>query len=348
MPKHWEWAMDQALDDPRITHVAYLSDRMLFKKGALRKFTSVIAAHPNRLISYNIDSVMDWDYPIKIRRETWTGKVLAIDTAELGALSGRSVFPPCLPRMVNCVAPRSLLESMRARFSNLFSSIAPDYYFAYLYLAHEERLAFLDESLLVHYALHRSNGHSMAQGLMSDDYRDFIENLGGTFVLRGMPLPDLLTGGNVMLNEYCIVREQTHSPKLPAIDHQAYLNYLLLDVGNLKDAEARERARSFLLQLGAGSGQPEPPEPYDLENRSFPRKVIDKIKWELRRVRVLRSLVRTLRPVPIEDEKLDFETTDAALAYLLHHPRKRSRDFSGHPFKSFPLEADARNGSYRH
>ena len=340
--------MDQALDDPRITHVAYLTDRMLFKKGALRKLTRVIAAHPNRLISYNVDGIIDWDYPIKITREAWTGKVLAIDTAELGALSARSVFPMCLPRMVNCVAPRSLLETMRARFGHLFLSIAPDYYFAYLYLAHEERLAFLDESLLVHYALHRSNGHSMAQGLMSDDYKDFIENLGGTFVLPAMPLPDFLTGGNVMLNEYRIVREHTHSPNLPAIDHQAYLNYLLWDVGHLKDPEARDRARSLLLQLGARSRQPEPPQPYDLENRSFVQKVIDKIKWELRGVRALQSIVRTLRPLPIEDENLDFETTDEALAYLLHHPRKKSRDFSGHPFKSFPLEAHARNGSYRH
>jgi glycosyltransferase involved in cell wall biosynthesis len=337
MPQHWEWAMQQALDDASVTHVVYLTDRMLFKRGALRKLTRAIAAHPKRVISYNVDSVFDWEYPIKIRREPWTGKTLGIDTRELAALSARSIIPQFLPRMVNSVAPRTVLEAMRARFGNLFISIAPDYVFAYRFLVHEDMLVCLDESLLIHYALDRSNGHSLGRGIMNDAYKDFVENLGTELTLPEMPLPDLVTGFNVMLNEYRFVSEETGSTKFPPIDQQAYLTYLLLDTESIEDPQARESAQKLLLNLGA---RPYEPNGNSLASRSFRRKIFDKITWEFRGLAskpLLRPLSRALKIEPRWDDELSFSSTGEALAYLLSHHRRKTRDLSIHPFKSVPL-----------
>jgi glycosyltransferase involved in cell wall biosynthesis len=337
MPQHWEWAMEQALKDPTVTHVVFLSDRMLFKEGALRKLSRAVAAHPDRVISYNIDAIVDWDRPITIRQELWTGKILEIETAELGALSARSIFPHCLPRMVNSVAPRKVLEKFRARFGSVFASIAPDYCFAFRYLVLEKTLLLFDESLLVHYALDRSNGHSLARGVMNADYRDFVRNLGDNFRLPKMPLPDLLTGGNVMLNEYRFVKEETGSAKLPPIDEEAYLDYLLWETLQLKDPQARASSQQLLLELGAR--EPGQREIERLANRSIPRKVFDKIAWEIRLRSTQSSASQRHGTSKAEPPDLApcFETTDEALDYVLRHPRMKSSTLAIHPFKSVPL-----------
>ena len=42
MPAHWEWAIQQALADYDASHVTYLTDRMMFRKGALREVRRVL------------------------------------------------------------------------------------------------------------------------------------------------------------------------------------------------------------------------------------------------------------------------------------------------------------------
>ncbi|HMF56810.1 MAG TPA: glycosyltransferase [Pyrinomonadaceae bacterium] len=337
MPQHWEWVIKQALADASVSHVGYLTDRMIFKKGALKRLQEVIAAHPTRVISYNHDMVIDWERPIYLRQEAWTGKVVGVNSAELIALSARADFPHCMPRMVNSVTPREIYDHLRSRYGNVFTSVAPDYCFSYRCLAQEEMIVYIDEALLIHYALDRSNGHSMARGIKTTDYTDFVANMDNGFTLPRMPLPELLTGSNVMLNEYFFVKEESHSDKFPPLDEGAYFERLANEVELFADPEEKEAAKSLLAQHRAeqssnGSG------------RSIPRKVIDKLRWETRGPAtkpLWMMLAGALKIKPPGDQRFGFDTIDEAFDYAERYPRKRSRDFSIYPFKCTPLSGSS-------
>lgn len=334
MSHHWSWALEQALADSRVSHVAFLTDRMLFKKHALRKLQKVISENPSKIISYNHDTVVDWEEPIHLKQEPWTGKVLEIETANLLQLSSRSVFPHCLPRMLNCATPRIVTEKIRATFGSVFSSLAPDFCFLYRSLAVEDSIVYFDQPLLIHYALQRSTGHTFGRGILSPDYKDWLrDNAPDALRYPKLPMPDILTGSNAILNEYVIVKEQTGSEKFPPIEMQPYLERLASEVEMFADPQLRESARKKLAVPKVEQNHRGP-------SVSFPRRVRNKIKWELggpwaKNFWLL--LARAVDVRPPADHRFGFKSVDEALAFDERFARPRSLTNHAYPFTSVTL-----------
>src|SRR5205085_2298258 len=89
------------------------------------------------------------------------------------------IFFSCLPRMLNCVAPRSVLNAMAERFGNLFLFMSPDLCFAHRCLERLDSILYYDKALLTSYAHSRSIGASYGRGIITKDYTDFIASLNG-------------------------------------------------------------------------------------------------------------------------------------------------------------------------
>ncbi len=334
MSTHWSWALDQALADSRVSHVAFLTDRMLFKKHALRKLEKVISDNPLKIVSYNHDTVVDWEDPVYLKQEPWTGEVLKIETTNLLQLSSRSIFPHCLPRMLNSATPRIVTEKIRATFGGVFSSFAPDFCFLYRSLAVEDSIVYIDEPLIIHYALSRSAGHTFARGILSPDYKNWLnDNAPEGLRYSRLPMPDILTGCNAILNEYLLVKEQTESARFPAIEIQPYLERLASEVELFADPQLRASARSALKVATIEKNHREP-------MVSSPRRVKNKINWELRGPRAKRFwlfLARTFNVRPPGDHRFRFKSVNEALAYDERFPRPKTPANHAYPFKSVTL-----------
>ncbi len=245
MTDHWAWALDQLLAQTDATHVAFLTDRMRFKPDRLARLLEVAAMNPTEVISYNHDRVDDHRQPLSLTLVEWSGLVLRIDSDELIRMGSRAESHPSLPRMMNCLVPVAVFEDIRTRFGSIFASISPDHCFAYRCLAVRRSLLYLDEPLLVHYALDRSNGASYARGMVSDDSADFAKNLGTTIMNERAPVPEFHTIMNAVVNEYCYVREEL-SEGFPAVDMPSYLDAMEIGISEIEEPELRDRMRELL------------------------------------------------------------------------------------------------------
>src|SRR5690242_19265845 len=64
MSAHWEWAIEEALRLYPASHFIYLTDRMMFRRGALPEVLNLAARYPEKVISYNHDRILDNATPI--------------------------------------------------------------------------------------------------------------------------------------------------------------------------------------------------------------------------------------------------------------------------------------------
>jgi glycosyltransferase involved in cell wall biosynthesis len=53
MTAHWEWAIQQALGSYSASHFLFLTDRMMFRSGAVNDVLRLAARYPDKIISYN-------------------------------------------------------------------------------------------------------------------------------------------------------------------------------------------------------------------------------------------------------------------------------------------------------
>ena len=162
MTDHWQWAIERGLVEyPSASHFAYLTDRMMFKAGALEGLVQRVAEHPDRIVTYNHDRIVDNASPVRIQRYPGTGRLLELGTSHLIDLYARAIIHPSFPRMLNCFVPRAVLERIHERFGNVFASAAPDFNFCCRALDTAQSILFFDSSPIFHYALGRSNGASI-------------------------------------------------------------------------------------------------------------------------------------------------------------------------------------------
>ena len=225
MPSHWEWAIEEALSFYDASHFTYLTDRMMFKTGGLKELLDVISQYPNKVVSYNHDRIVDHVRPIHVDHYPSTANLWEVPTEQLSWLVSQGAFHHGLPRMLNCIVPRAVLDRFKTRFGNVFASIAPDFNFCFRCLDLEESILFLDKSPMFHYALNRSNGASVSRGEMTADNADFTANLPVDNSIRNFatPIPQLNTAVNAVFNEYLIYKEEATSPRFFDIDFQKYL-----------------------------------------------------------------------------------------------------------------------------
>ncbi|HEU4432102.1 MAG TPA: glycosyltransferase [Pyrinomonadaceae bacterium] len=302
MPAHWEWAINQALADYDATHFTYLTDRMMFRDGALKDVLGLAAIYPDKVITYNHDRICDDARPIRVEQYQVTGKLLEVESQRLISLFADAVLHHGLPRMLNCIVPRRVFDRIRQRFGNVFTSIAPDFNFCFRCLDIEESVLFYDMSPLFHYALDRSNGASASRGEATPDTNDFEANLPVDNAVRNYatPIPSLITSTNAAYNEYLIYKKETGSSKFIDVDVQKYLRANAVEITDVRDPRLRSEMHALLVQHGLSD---------EVANESRPA-------WRTR----LSSVVGKLKRAGSETQPRDpeFANIDEAIHYLRH------------------------------
>lgn len=343
MSKHWDWLINQALVKYPINHFLYLTDRMIFKAGQLQEVRDIVKLYPEYIISYDHDRIADDKKPIKLEQSNWTGKLHRVKSTQMLRLSSQSHFHPSLPRMLNSIAPRNVLNQISQSVGTIFSSIAPDFNFCYKSLGVVDSILYLDKALIVHYAILQSNGASFLRGIPSKASRDFIANLGQPKLCSSSPIPELETIGNAILHEYCTVKQEIGSDKFPAIDMVNYLKCLASDIKQIEDLELRKEMEVILVSY-------ESKETLDTKNYSYNKKsssignislilkkllspnlVWNKIVTTFIKNHYIRSFLLFLaynfgvRPHRNMDAFLNFNTTEEAIYYINKFPKPKSK-----------------------
>jgi hypothetical protein len=197
------------------------------------------------------DRVEDHEQPVRLYQNKWTGNLYEIRSSQILRLSAESVmFDASCPRLLNCIVPRGILDSIAARFGNVCDSIAPDWNFCYRALTVVDSLLFFDKSVLIHYASGESNGASQLRGVMTRAYHDFLANLGSKPLNFATPIPEVVTVWNAIIHEYCVVKQATGSQKFPELDLAKYMQTLSIGVNWMEDPVKRQQAREILASHG--------------------------------------------------------------------------------------------------
>lgn len=250
MTKHWDWAIQQGLALFQENHFLFLTDRMVFKQNELENIEEFIIRAPDKIISYNHDRINDLKNPVVLEQNAWTGQIYELNCSRLLSLSSQMMFPPCLPRMLNSIASRAVLEKLKSHFGNIFSSIAPDFCFAYRCLELEDSILYYDKAIILHYGVYRSNGASVERGVVSKDNFDFQSNMDCQEMNAMTPIPECITITNAVINEYCFVKQETKSAKFPDVDNKKYIEQNAWDVGRFENIEFKEKMEALLLSYG--------------------------------------------------------------------------------------------------
>jgi len=258
MSAHWDWAIHEALKSyPQTSHFLYLTDRMMFRKGALKEVLDLATIYPDKLISYNLDRIIDNVAPIRVEQYPATEKLFEVQTVRLSQLLSQALIHPAVPRMLNCIVPRSVLNRIHERFGTVFSSVSPDFNFCCRCIETEESILYYDKAPIFHYALDRSNGASVSRGEVTADSADFNANLPleSSMAKFATPIPQLNTAVNYAFHEYCLLKQQTNSTKFFELDFQKYLQANAREVPEFVDPRLRAEMLSLLVANGYREGQ---------------------------------------------------------------------------------------------
>ena len=305
MSQHWDWALQEALK-LEFDHFAFLSDRMVFRPNALSKVLKLVERHPDKILTYVHDRVIDFRRPFTIYLNEWTGRLYEVDSTRLLALSADSIiYDRSCPRMLNCFVPRSILSAIKNRFGTVFSSIAPDWNFTYRALEVVDSVLYYNAPALVHYALTRSNGESAHRGIKNETYTDFIRELPKPVNIDA-PFPEIITVWNAIISEYCCVKKEAQSQKFPELDMGKYVEALADGVDAIEDPQFKQQMKEELMARGwdpKASARPRQP--------SLARKLVSP-------GRIFHKLRILVNPVTFDD-------ADQALKYAVKHPRRKSK-----------------------
>ncbi|BEP16061.1 hypothetical protein acdb102_43720 [Acidothermaceae bacterium B102] len=286
MVGHWQFALDAALADPAVTHVGFLTDRMVMRPGELGRLSLICAALPDRVITFDTDAVLDADTDVRVHLNPWSGDVRQVASRTLLDAAAHGRPSATLPRMLNSLAPRAVLDQVAQRYGTVFASIAPDYCFAYRCLTVVDSVARYERSAYVHHASAMSNGANQARGTVSDDSRRFTAELVGPLNAHA-PVPELQGVLNAIMNEYCFVRADGNEATMPAVDQADYLAAIDRDLDSLVDEVLQRDQRALLTRLG------HQPVPFDVWRRAERARVARKADW-----RAARRIVARLAGFP--------------------------------------------------
>ena len=355
MAAHWQWAIEQALSFYQASHFSYLTDRMMFRTGALQEALRFAALYPDKIISYNMDRIDDHVRPIRVEQYPATQKLLEIQTIDLSRLLSQSVFHAGLPRMLNCVVPREVFARMQERFGDVFSSIAPDFRFCCRCFEIEETILYYDKSLLFHYAQDRSNGATVSRGEVSSDNVDFAANLPVDNSRRNYatPIPQLITAVNAVFNEYLIFKQETNSRRFFEIDLGKYLHANAAEVQQFGDEKLRDEMLALLVAKGYRETQDTTDrERAEITSHGFPagfQGFPARLGFKLKRVATSSSTTdawlfaaRRFGIEPPGENSFEFATLDDAIDYAKNMSRGNVRNRADHtvvPARSIALPA---------
>ena len=315
MPAHWQWALESALALTDASHVVYLTDRMIFKRGELDPILRLVIEHPDVVLTYNHDTVLDHELPVRLALEPWTGRLFEVSSDHLLYLSSRGVVHASLPRMLNSCVPRNVLDEVERRFGTVFASISPDFCFAYRCLATIESILYYDKAPLLQHALTRSHGSSYMRGIDSQDRSDFTEQLGATAMNFAAPVPEFQTIRNAIFHEYAFVKGESGSEKFPEIDPRGYLAAIVEDLSQVENRDVRGRMLAILADNGWVGA---PKRRYDAGMRAIRFMFLG---WD-----VARGAFRALSRLAKVGAR--FDAISDAIEHAQRHPRPRQTDLA--------------------
>ncbi|HEY0730269.1 MAG TPA: hypothetical protein VGD38_19445 [Pyrinomonadaceae bacterium] len=317
MPAHWDWAVHEALRTYSASHFLYLTDRMMFRKGGLRDVVGLAARYPDKVISYNADRIVDNSTPIRVEQYPASERLLAVDTLRISWLLSQAIIHPAVPRMLNSIVPRTVLDRVQQRFGNIFASVSPDFNFCCRCLELEESSRYYDKAPLFHYALSRSNGASATRGQMTTDYADFMAKLQGDNTNWATPIPGLNTAVNYALHEYCVFKQETGSEKFFELDMQKYLQANVNESREVVDPQLRAETFSLLAANGYVEAKTNGRQ-QSAAAASFSKRLQAKLKRSFTGAATTSAwlfLARTVAITPPGLNSFEFATLDEAIDY---------------------------------
>lgn len=260
MSDHWDWLLQQAATGAWGSHFTLLTDRMIFREGALKELAALGERHPDDAIVYPIDAVRDDERPIRLHLHPWTGRLARIPSERTIAALSRAEMPLNAPLLLNTLLPVATLARIRAAYPRVCDTIAPDYSFCLKFLDVEESYLFFDKPLLVQHALTRSNGRSFTTGRATAERADFLKNLPPGQVFNGCaPIPEIPAAVNTAVHEYEYRRATGTQKSFPPLDMGRYYAHLRQQVLQFEDPEARTRFLAMIPGAIADPGAPRLP-----------------------------------------------------------------------------------------
>lgn len=247
MSDHWDWLLSQLASGEWGSHFTFLTDRMVFRHGALRELLELSRRHPDDAVAYPIDAVRDDEHPVRLHLHPWTGRVVRIPSIHTLRALARAEMPLSAPLLLNTLVPVPTLVRIRSVYPRVCDTIAPDYSFCLKFLDVVDHYVFFDKPLLLQHALTRSNGRSFTTGRPSSERIDFLNNLPPGQVFNACaPIPEIPVAVNTAVHEYESMRRRGPRRSFPPLDLPRYYARLRDQVGQLEDLDAR---RHFLALI---------------------------------------------------------------------------------------------------
>jgi hypothetical protein len=262
MATHWEWALDRGAADIGTSHVTFLTDRMVARDAAFRALIRIVKRFPDDVVSYGHDRLDDLTEPVRLEENQWSGRLLRVPSGLSARLVADSneLVNMTLPRLLNCVVPKPTVRAIQRKFGQACGgTVSPDFAFAFRCLATVPTTIYYDRPVLIHYAMARSNGATIARGAESDDHSDFLANLSAPDPAHAAPIPELVTVHNAVIHEYCLVRSQ--GTAWPSVTWPRYVTALAAEVAVMDEGPTKKRALAILephLEAAVGSNRATP------------------------------------------------------------------------------------------
>ncbi len=295
-----------------------------------------LAQHPDAILTYDDDAVIDDPgRPIHVVRKQLTGRLLRIDAAQLLYLVSRAIFPSCLPRMLNCVLPRQIINNVTEKFGGVFGVVAPDHCCAYRCLAVVDSLYHYDEAVLVQYGQRHSTGTGLFKRQLNEAAADFKANSDPAGLTWAAPIPEIETNINVVFHEYCLAKSQSNSPKFPEVDRTRYFEAIVNELSLLEDDARRTRFEKILRAHGWQATVPAA-----TTQETTPR------NFSSQTVVPLWTRLQTLfgRRPPEDDDRLIFRNLEDALWFSDRFPKTTRRRYAPFRLPSTRLEITGLTG----
>lgn len=311
MSKHWDWAVRQALRLSEAEYITILTDRMLFKPGILVEVARIASSYPTHCLVYRWDGILDYLSPVVLQQPIWTGKLFEVSSAHLLDQSSRVSYVWALPRLLNCFVPRRIVELVLHSYSEVFSSVSPDYSFAYICLTLVDSVIYYDKPLLISYATNRSNGTNNTRGLIeSKDAADFEAGLEGIRMAIKSPLSRLITPTDAVLNEYYFARSITGNNAIKDVNSDMYL---LRNIGDVLAIENGKLKHSLIADFYRSLGV-----------RALKYHLRAKFHLRTRLMNFVRKRKADKSPEEAPLIEKFFDSSERAVEYALHNWRRQS------------------------
>lgn len=339
MSDHWNWALGEAVKRFDLSHLAVITDRFVLRPHAVETMCNAIRRRPEDTIVYRYDSVFDHLLPCQVEFAVTTGAAYqCVAQAILDECSGLRGYQ-FVPVLLNCIVTRGILERVRSVYGDYCKSLSPDFAFGFRALSLLDHITFLDQSLTVNWAKHRSNGFSMTRGVMTSDSHDFIQQLPDGLHFTCAPIPEISATYNAIVHEYVTVRTLDRGSSMKPIDPARYLEGLYIEALMIEDVDERKRILTILDEYGPMPSHVEDYRP-SWEFRTNRRSA--RTPQELMRALLINEFTRSIwwalfrwagitLPYRL---RFNFRSPASALYYALHAAREKPRDGASVPVGS--------------